>query len=69
MQDVLIDDHRIHVDFSQSVSKLSDVWRDSQNTKRQFGRRGGFGGVRDLEKRRQYRAHEDEDGGHLKKAS
>jgi peptidyl-prolyl cis-trans isomerase-like 4 len=57
MQDVLIDDHRIHVDFSQSVSKLSDVWRDSQNTRRRY--RGGFGGVRELEKRRQYRAHED----------
>jgi peptidyl-prolyl cis-trans isomerase-like 4 len=63
MQDVLIDDHRIHVDFSQSVSKLSDVWRDSQNTKRRFGARGGFGGVRDLEKRRQYRAQEDKKRG------
>ncbi|KAF4542414.1 Peptidyl-prolyl cis-trans isomerase [Lasiodiplodia theobromae] len=34
MQDVLIDDHRIHVDFSQSVSKLSNVWRDATNAKR-----------------------------------
>ena len=59
MQDVLIDDHRIHVDFSQSVSKLSDVWRDSQNTRRRFGRSGGFGGVKELEKRRQYRAQDD----------
>jgi peptidyl-prolyl cis-trans isomerase-like 4 len=59
MQDVLIDDHRIHVDFSQSVSKLSDVWRDSQNTRRQFKRGGGFGGVKELEKRRQYRNQED----------
>jgi peptidyl-prolyl cis-trans isomerase-like 4 len=63
MQDVLIDDHRIHVDFSQSVSKLSDVWRDSQNTRRQFKRGGGFGGVKDLEKRRQYRGVEDEGRG------
>lgn len=61
MQDVLIDDHRIHVDFSQSVSKLSDVWRDSQNTRRAFKRGGGgFGGVRELEKRSQYRAHREE---------
>ncbi|KAJ4863366.1 cyclophilin type peptidyl-prolyl cis-trans isomerase/CLD domain-containing protein [Trichoderma breve] len=34
MQDVLIDDRRIHVDFSQSVSKLSDVWRQDTNNKR-----------------------------------
>src|SRR5438477_334476 len=33
MQNVLIDDHRIHVDFSQSVSKLSDTWRDATNSK------------------------------------
>ncbi|EQL32587.1 peptidyl-prolyl cis-trans isomerase-like 4 [Blastomyces dermatitidis ATCC 26199] len=34
MQGVLIDDHRIHVDFSQSVSKLSDSWRNATNSKR-----------------------------------
>lgn len=33
MQGVLIDDHRIHVDFSQSVSKLSDNWRSVTNSK------------------------------------
>ena len=56
MQGVLIDDRRIHVDFSQSVSKLSDVWRNDTNNKRKAGAsRGGWGGVRDLEKRRQYR--------------
>lgn len=54
MQGVLIDDRRIHVDFSQSVSKLSDTWRSDTNNKRRAGR-GGWGGVRDLEKRRQYR--------------
>jgi len=54
MQGVLIDDHRIHVDFSQSVSKLSDTWRDATNSKRrQHG--GGFGGIASLEKRRHYR--------------
>ncbi|KAL5629175.1 hypothetical protein BROUX41_001782 [Berkeleyomyces rouxiae] len=55
MQDVLIDDRRIHVDFSQSVSKLSDVWRDGANKKRQQRRGGGWGGVDQLEKRSQYR--------------
>ncbi|PGH16957.1 peptidyl-prolyl cis-trans isomerase-like 4 [Polytolypa hystricis UAMH7299] len=55
MQGVLIDDHRIHVDFSQSVSKLSDSWRNATNSKR-AGQRGGFGGASNLEKRRQYRA-------------
>ncbi|RSL60516.1 Peptidyl-prolyl cis-trans isomerase-like 4 [Fusarium floridanum] len=56
MQDVLIDDRRIHVDFSQSVSKLSDVWRNDTNKKRRANAgRGGWGGVRELEKRRQYR--------------
>ncbi|RDL38977.1 Uncharacterized protein BP5553_03317 [Venustampulla echinocandica] len=55
MQGVLIDDHRIHVDFSQSVSKLSDTWRTSTNSKRRQGG-GGFGGVSGLEKKRQYKA-------------
>ncbi|ORY69057.1 cyclophilin-like domain-containing protein [Pseudomassariella vexata] len=64
MQDVLIDDRRIHVDFSQSVSKLSDVWRNGENTKRKQGGGGGgggggWGGVENLEKWRKYRV----DGG------
>ncbi|KAG6013420.1 Peptidyl-prolyl cis-trans isomerase cyp6 [Claviceps pusilla] len=60
MQGVLIDDRRIHVDFSQSVSKLSDVWRKDTNSKRKANAsRGGWGGVRELEKRRQYRAEDD----------
>ena len=54
MQGVLIDDHRIHVDFSQSVSKLSDVWRTATNSKRKQGG-GGFGGISGLEKKSQYR--------------
>ncbi|KAI2625053.1 cyclophilin-like protein [Hypoxylon sp. NC1633] len=56
MQEVLIDDRRIHVDFSQSVSKLAEVWRGGENAKRK--RRhggGGWGGVRGLEKWRKYR--------------
>ncbi|KAF2765221.1 cyclophilin-like protein [Teratosphaeria nubilosa] len=59
MQGVLIDDHRIHVDFSQSVSKLSNEWRTTTNSKTARSR-GGFGGIESLEKRRQYR---DADGG------
>ncbi|MCJ1476456.1 Peptidyl-prolyl cis-trans isomerase cyp6 [Lambiella insularis] len=57
MQGVLIDDHRIHVDFSQSVSKLSDTWRTATNSKR-ARQQGGFGGISGLEKKRQYRAME-----------
>ncbi|ONH67056.1 Peptidyl-prolyl cis-trans isomerase-like 4 [Cyberlindnera fabianii] len=34
MDGVLIDDRRIHVDFSQSVSKLADAWRNGTNEKR-----------------------------------
>jgi len=61
MQGVLIDDHRIHVDFSQSVSKLSDSWRNATIARRS-GQRGGFGGVSSLEKKRQYRSVEDQGG-------
>lgn len=57
MQGVLIDDHRIHVDFSQSVSKLSADWRNNTNSKTARPR-GGFGGIESLEKRRQYRGSE-----------
>ena len=53
MQGVLIDDHRIHVDFSQSVSRLSNLWRDSTNSKRSH--KGGFGGISGLEKKSHYR--------------
>ncbi|PHH70615.1 hypothetical protein CDD82_7017 [Ophiocordyceps australis] len=60
MQDVLIDDRRIHVDFSQSVKKLSDAWRKAANKQRRANAsRGGWGGVEELEKKRQYRAHMD----------
>ena len=64
MQGVLIDDHRIHVDFSQSVCRLADVWRNKAGRKRGRGGRGsggGFGGIEGLEKKRQYRAY-GEDG-------
>lgn len=61
MQGVLIDDHRIHVDFSQSVSKLSSDWRNTTNSKTARSR-GGFGGIEGLEKRRQYRAADGDRG-------
>lgn len=63
MQGVLIDDRRIHVDFSQSVSRLSETWRNDANQKRKKraagGGRGGWGGVEELEKWRKYREEED----------
>lgn len=61
MQGVLIDDRRIHVDFSQSVSKLSDVWRKGENAKRSRNVGGGWGGVEGLEKWRKYRVDRGED--------
>ncbi|KAL8868796.1 MAG: hypothetical protein Q9174_004747 [Haloplaca sp. 1 TL-2023] len=67
MQGVLIDDHRIHVDFSQSVSRLSNSWRTATNSKR-AKQAGGFGGVADLEKKRQYRAI-DPDADRTRRAS
>ncbi|KAF2751554.1 RNA-binding domain-containing protein [Sporormia fimetaria CBS 119925] len=54
MDNVLIDDHRIHVDFSQSVSRIADDWRDAANQKRRRAA-GGFGGIDNLEQKRQYR--------------
>lgn len=64
MQGVLIDDHRIHVDFSQSVSKISAEWRSTTKSKTARSR-GGFGGIDSLEKRQQYRSTDsgrDRDG-------
>ncbi|KAL1844166.1 hypothetical protein VTJ49DRAFT_3822 [Mycothermus thermophilus] len=59
MDNVLIDDRRIHVDFCQSVSRLSEAWRKETNDRRRaeaaHRTRGGWGGVEELEKRRQYR--------------
>jgi peptidyl-prolyl cis-trans isomerase-like 4 len=55
MDGVLIDDHRIHVDFSQSVSKIADDWRDNANLKRRRAAGGGFGGIDNLQRKKQYR--------------
>lgn len=59
MNSVLIDDCRIHVDFSQSVSRMGDVWERVKGSKWSGGGRGGFGGMENLEKKRQYRAEDD----------
>jgi len=66
MQDVLIDDRRIKVDFSQSTSKLFSSWRDAENRKRRetWMKRAGYGGAERLEKRTHYREGEHENDGH-----
>ena len=58
MQSVLIDDRRIHVDFSQSVSKLHKDWI----SKRTGGKGESMGGFDNLQKRTRYRDGEDNRG-------
>ncbi|KAH9002424.1 cyclophilin-like domain-containing protein [Lactarius hatsudake] len=63
MQNVLVDDRRIWVDFSQSVARINGTWsnnpvRDSQDGRRGKARGlggGGFGGRDDLEATHRYR--------------
>ncbi|KAH9960451.1 cyclophilin-like domain-containing protein [Russula dissimulans] len=63
MQNVLVDDRRIWVDFSQSVARLNKGWsndpiRESQGRRgngRALGGGRGFGGRDDLEATRRYR--------------
>ncbi|KAI8387313.1 peptidyl-prolyl cis-trans isomerase-like 4 [Blakeslea trispora] len=57
MQSVLIDDRRINVDFSQSVSKLHKDWV----SKRTAGNRQSMGGFDNLKKRTRYREGENND--------
>ncbi|KAI8149533.1 cyclophilin-like domain-containing protein [Fennellomyces sp. T-0311] len=59
MQSVLIDDRRIHVDFSQSVSKLHKDWLAS----RFRGNGEALGGFEKLEKRTRYREGEGRNRG------
>lgn len=47
----------LYTDIQLQVSKLSESWRNATVTKRR--QRGGFGGVADLEKKRQYRVPDD----------
>ncbi|KAL4076244.1 cyclophilin-like domain-containing protein [Scleroderma citrinum] len=56
MQNVLIDDRRIWVDFSQSVARLNDSWSNNPKMGSRRARdNGGFGGRDDLEETRRYR--------------
>ncbi|OCB91210.1 cyclophilin-like protein [Sanghuangporus baumii] len=75
MQNVLIDDRRIWVDFSQSVAKLNTHWSNdvkmgprannsnSNNNNRRTAARGGFAGKEDLEPTRRYRVSDENDDG------
>ncbi|KAJ4475029.1 cyclophilin-like domain-containing protein [Lentinula aciculospora] len=62
MQNVLVDDRRIWVDFSQSVAKTNDYW--SNDIKRGSGKKrglgAGFGGREDLVQTRRYRDDDDD---------
>jgi peptidyl-prolyl cis-trans isomerase-like 4 len=66
MQDVLIDDKRIKVDFSQSTSKIFSAWREGENQKRKenWMRKSGYGGAEELEKRSHYREGAQARNGH-----
>lgn len=66
MQDVLIDDRRIKVDFSQSTSKVFSAWRDQENQRRrdEYKRRSGYAGASQLERRTHYREEGSERNGH-----
>ncbi|KKY27982.1 putative rna binding protein [Phaeomoniella chlamydospora] len=63
MQGVLIDDHRIHVDFSQSVSKLSESWRESANKKRARQTGGDRDDTYSLQNRDKYKDYKHRDRG------
>jgi len=58
MQNVLVDDRRIWVDFSQSVARMNTSWSNDIKRGPKTDRRGteGYGGRGDLEETRRYRA-------------
>ncbi|KAF7968017.1 hypothetical protein HWV62_11691 [Athelia sp. TMB] len=64
MQNVLVDDRRIWVDFSQSVAKLNNSWSNNPAMGPKGGRgkgaRPGFAGRDDLEQTRRYRDADDD---------
>ena len=66
MQDVLIDDRRIKVDFSQSTSKVFAAWRDEENQRRKekWMVKRGYAGAEQLERRSHYREGDRERNGH-----
>ncbi|EIN11050.1 cyclophilin-like protein [Punctularia strigosozonata HHB-11173 SS5] len=65
MQNVLVDDRRIWVDFSQSVARLNNTWSNNpkmgsrmgggRGEREEGGRRSGYGGRDDLEETSRYR--------------
>ena len=66
MQDVLIDDRRIKVDFSQSTSKIFTAWREDENRRRKenWMRKSGYAGAEQLERRSHFRESGREKSGH-----
>ncbi|CAE6412914.1 unnamed protein product [Rhizoctonia solani] len=63
MQNVLVDDRRIWVDFSQSVSKLNTQWSNNPMMPKRGKREGGgFAGRDDLEETRRYRGEDSGKG-------
>ncbi|VVT58298.1 uncharacterized protein SAPINGB_P006136 [Magnusiomyces paraingens] len=62
MDGVVVDDRRIHVDFSQSVAKIAKRWRDKENMKRRgvSERRGGREDHEQDYKQRDERSSRDE---------
>ncbi|KZS94429.1 cyclophilin-like protein [Sistotremastrum niveocremeum HHB9708] len=64
MQNVLIDDRRIWVDFSQSVARLNNSWSNNpiMGSRGKKGA-GGFGGREDLEETQRYRVDNDRRSG------
>ncbi|KAI9222641.1 cyclophilin-like domain-containing protein [Blastocladiella britannica] len=62
MNNVLIDDRRIKVDFSQSVSKLHKDWMvgRARSLASAKGTGGGFGGFAEFERKTRYRAGGDD---------
>ncbi|KAI9574820.1 cyclophilin-like domain-containing protein [Boletus coccyginus] len=62
MQNVLVDDRRIWVDFSQSVARLNTSWSNNPQLGPRRKGRGGFAGRDDLEESRRYRGSPREAG-------
>ncbi|KAF8506211.1 cyclophilin-like domain-containing protein [Gautieria morchelliformis] len=67
MQNVLIDDRRIWVDFSQSVARLNTHWSNNPTMAKSRRNQNGFAGRDDLEATQRYRKsdrHREDRGGY-----
>ena len=62
MQNVLVDDRRIWVDFSQSVAKANTHWSNEPKRAARTDRSGGFGGRDDLVRTSKYRESKEDRG-------